>query len=230
LFADGRGHSCIGKEVKRAQVVAKSSFSFYNEQHTFKNEILWHTPEERMAKEEQAPAEATAEGGSKKKLFIIIGAAVLVLVIAGVVVFMMMGKGDKKKEGADAHGAPAAADGGHGAAAPAAGGHGGAAVPGASTVFSLEPFIVNIYDGQELRYLKVKVELEMSNAGIKAELDGRLAAIRDAILVVLTTKTLQEVQDAQGKNQLREEILTAISKIVAQGKVTKVYFTDFVVQ
>ncbi|MBV5337314.1 MAG: flagellar basal body-associated FliL family protein, partial [Deltaproteobacteria bacterium] len=98
------------------------------------------------------------------------------------------------------------------------------------TVFSLEPFIVNIYDGQELRYLKVKVELEMAGPAIKAELDGRLAAIRDAILVVLTTKTLQEVQDAQGKNQLREEILTAISKIVAQGKVTKVYFTDFVVQ
>jgi len=185
-----------------------------------------------MAKEEQAAAEAPAEGGSKKKLFIIIGAAVLVLVIAGVVVFMMMGKGDKKKEGADAHGAPAAAEGGHGAAPPAAGGgHGAAgAAAGVSTVFTLEPFIVNIYDGQELRYLKVKVELEMSNAAVKPELEGRLAAIRDAILVVLTTKTLQEIQDAQGKNQLREEILTAISKIVAQGKVSKVYFTDFVVQ
>ena len=185
-----------------------------------------------MAREEQAAAEAPAEGGSKKKLFIIIGAAVLVLVIAGVVVFMMMGKGDKKKEGADAHGAPAAAEGGHGAAPPAAGGgHGAAgATPGVSTVFTLEPFIVNIYDGQELRYLKVKVELEMSNAAVKPELEGRLAAIRDAILVVLTTKTLQEIQDAQGKNQLREEILTAISKIVAQGKVSKVYFTDFVVQ
>jgi flagellar protein FliL len=185
-----------------------------------------------MAKEEQAAAEAPAEGGSKKKLFIIIGAAVLVLVIAGVVVFMMMGKGDKKKEGADAHGAPAAAEGGHGAAPPAAGGgHGAAgAAAGVSTVFTLEPFIVNIYDGQELRYLKVKVELEMSNPAVKPELEGRLAAIRDAILVVLTTKTLQEIQDVQGKNQLREEILTAISKIVAQGKVSKVYFTDFVVQ
>lgn len=183
-----------------------------------------------MAKEEQAAADAPAEGGSKKKLFIIIGAAVLVLVIGGVVAFMMMGKGDKKKEGADAHGAPAAA-GGHGAAPAAdAGGHGGAATPGVSTVFSLEPFIVNIYDGQDLRYLKVKIELEMANPAVKQELEGRLAAIRDAILVVLTTKTLQEVQDVQGKNQLREEILAAISKIVAQGKVSKIYFTDFVVQ
>lgn len=184
-----------------------------------------------MAKEEQAAAEAPAEGGSKKKLFIIIGAAALVLVIAGAVAFMMMGKGSKKKEEAGATpGAPAAAGGAHGAA-PAAGAPGAApGAPGVGSVFTLEPFIVNIYDGQELRYLKVKVELEMANPAIKPELEGRLAAIRDAILVVLTTKTLQEVQDTQGKNQLREEILTAISKIVAQGKVSKVYFTDFVVQ
>lgn len=180
-----------------------------------------------MAKEEQA-AEATEEGGGKKKLIIIIGAVVLVLIIGGVAAFMMMGGDDKKKEGADAHGGAPAAAGGHGAPADA-GGHGGAA-GGASTIFPMEPFIVNIYDGQELRYLKVKIELEMANAGLKTELEGRLAPIRDAVLVVLTTKTLQEIQDVQGKNQLREEILTAISKIVAQGKVTRVYFTDFVVQ
>ena len=72
--------------------------------------------------------------------------------------------------------------------------------------------------------------MEMASPAIKPELEGRLAAIRDAVLVLLTTKTLQDVQDVQGKNQLREEILAAVSKIVAQGKVTKVYFTDFVVQ
>lgn len=179
-----------------------------------------------MAKDDQAGAEAP-EGGNKKMLFIIIGAAVAVLLVL-VVVFMMMGKGDKKEskagEGAKTE---AAAGGGHGGA-PAAGAEGGAA--GAATVFALEPFIVNIYDGQELRYLKVKVEMEMANPAIKPELDGRLAAMRDAILVVLTSKTLQDIQDIQGKNQLREEILTAISKIVAQGKVTKIYFTDFVIQ
>lgn len=179
-----------------------------------------------MAKDDQAGAEAP-EGGNKKMLFIIIGAAVAVLLVL-VVVFMMMGKGDKKesKEGEGAK-TEAAAGGGHGGA-PAAGAEGGAA--GAATVFALEPFIVNIYDGQELRYLKVKVEMEMANPAIKPELDGRLAAMRDAILVVLTSKTLQDIQDIQGKNQLREEILTAISKIVAQGKVTKIYFTDFVIQ
>ena len=191
-----------------------------------------------MAKEEQAAAEQPEGNPGKKKLFIIIGAAVGVAIILAVV-FMMMGKGgkkDKPKEGAeatteakaDAHGgapAPAAA-GGHGGA-PAAGAAGAA---GATNIFPLEPFIVNIYDGQELRYLKVRIEMEMVGAGVKGELDMRLAAIRDSILVLLSTKTLQDIQDVQGKNQLKEEILGAINKLIPPGKVSKIYFTDFVVQ
>ncbi len=197
-----------------------------------------------MAKEEQETAETEAEGGGKKKMFIIIGAAVGLALILGVVAFMMMGKGDKKtkKEGDAAHaeGAAAAAPeaGGHGAApapAPASGGHGAAPAAGAAAgpsanIFALDPFIVNIYDGQELRYLKVKIELEMVTPAVKAELDGKLAPIRDSVLILLSAKTLQDVQDVQGKNTLKDEILGAINKSIPPGKISKVYFTDFVVQ
>lgn len=189
-----------------------------------------------MAKEEQAPAEAGAEGSGKKKMIIIIGAAVAVAIVLGVVAFMMLGKGDKKttKEGETAQVEGKAPEG----AAPAAGGHGapagaaaGAAAGGpAANIFPLEPFIVNIYDGQELRYLKVKVELEMVGPAVKGELEARLAPIRDAILVLLSAKTLQDVQDVQGKNTLKDEILGAINKHIPPGKISKVYFTDFVVQ
>ncbi len=193
-----------------------------------------------MAKEDQAPAEAgtEAEGGGKKKLFIIIGAAVAVALILSVAAFTMMGKDDKKtkKEG-DVAQAEGAAAGGHGAAAPApaAGGHGGAAAaPGAAgpsaNIFPLEPFIVNVYDGQELRYLKVKVELEMVSPAIKTEIEGKLAPIRDSILILLSAKTLQDIQDVQGKTTLKDEILGAINKNIPPGKIAKVYFTDFVVQ
>jgi len=174
-----------------------------------------------MAKEEQAAVEAEG-GGSKKKMFIIIGAAVAVALILGVVAFMLLGKGDKKEAGKDGAKTEAKADA-HGGAAPA----GGAA--GVSSMYPLEPFIVNIYDGQELRYLKVKVEIEMA-AAVKGELDARVAPIRDAILILLSAKTLQDIQDVQGKNQLKEEIMTALNKILPPGKIAKIYFTDFVVQ
>jgi flagellar FliL protein len=169
-----------------------------------------------MAKEDSAAA-GTEEGGGKKKLFMIIGAAVAAAVILGAVAFMLMGKGEKKEGGK----AEAKVEGGHGASGEAG---------GASKMLALEPFIVNIYDGQELRYLKVKVEMEMSLPVPKAEQDERLAPIRDAILVLLSAKTLHDIQDAQGKNQLKDEILVTVNKLIPTGKVVKVYFTDFVVQ
>ncbi|OGT99800.1 MAG: flagellar basal body protein FliL [Geobacteraceae bacterium GWC2_48_7] len=187
-----------------------------------------------MAKDDQTAEGFEEEGGKKKKL-IIIGAAVVVAIIIGVAAFMMMGKGKeagKKDAKAGAHGeaTPEAkgevkAEGGGAQGAPA-----GGAAAGATNMFPLETFIVNIYDGQELRYLKVKLEVEMVSPAVKADLDARLAPIRDAILVLLSTKTLQDVQEIAGKNQLKDEILSSINKHIPPGKISKVYFTDFVVQ
>jgi flagellar FliL protein len=140
------------------------------------------------------------------KLFIIIGVAVAVAVGASVGIMMFM-NGNKdtahKKEKPHAE---------------------------ATVVQSFDPFIVNIYDGQELRYLKLKVEMELSGEEAKTELTSRQAQIRDAILVILTTKTLQDVQYLQGKNQLKQEIMAAVTKIVTPGQVRQIFFTDFVVQ
>jgi len=185
---------------------------------------------------EQAKTQDAPPPKDKKKLFIIIGAAVALLAIGGgAAMFLGGGKGDKK----GAHGeakveakAEAKAEGGHGEAKASEGGHGEGKEGGkaAATSYGLEPFIVNIYDGQEIRYLKLKVEFEMVNPEVKAELDTKVAPLRDAVLILLTTKTMQEIQDLQGKNTLREQILAAANRIAGANKVSKVYFTDFVVQ
>jgi len=154
--------------------------------------------------------EQVQDKGQKKshmKLFIIIGVAVAVAVGAsvGIMMFMNGNKDTAHKEEKKSHAE-------------------------ATAVQSLDPFIVNIYDGQELRYLKLRVEMEISGEEAKTELTSRQAQIRDAILVILTTKTLQDVQYLQGKNQLKQEIMAAVTKIVTPGKVKQIFFTDFVVQ
>lgn len=178
-----------------------------------------------MAKDELESAE-TEGGGNKKKMFIIIGAAVAAVVILGVVAFLLMGKGDGKKAQDDETKTEAKAESGHG------GGEAGAQKEGAAAanIYSLEPFIVNIYDGQDLRYLRVKVEMDVASEEVKTEMEARKAQFRDAILVLLSTKTLLDVRDEQGKNQLRQEIFTAVNNILSPGKLKRVYFTDFVVQ
>jgi flagellar protein FliL len=178
---------------------------------------------------EQAKTDAaTPPPKDKKKLFIMIGAAVAVLALVGGGMFFLGGSKTDKKTAAHGEAKVEAKAEGHGEAK-AEGGHGEAKL-GSGTGYPLEPFIVNIYDGQEIRYLKLKVEFEMANSEVKGDLDGKVAPLRDAILILLTTKTMQEIQDLQGKNTLREQILGAVNKIIPPGKVTKVYFTDFVVQ
>ena len=87
-------------------------------------------------------------------------------------------------------------------------------------IYPLEAFIVNIGDGRDMRYLKVKVELEtaLSAENAKKELDPYLPRLRDSVLVLLTTKTIQDVQDLPGKNRLREEILAAAKKTMPSGR------------
>ena len=180
---------------------------------------------------EQAKTDAaTPPPNDKKKLFIMIGAAVAVLALVGGGMFFLGGSKTDKKTAAHGEAKVEAKAEGHGEAK-AEGGHGEAkAGAGTGTGYPLEPFIVNIYDGQEIRYLKLKCEFEMANAEVKGELDSKVAPLRDAILILLTTKTMQEIQDLQGKNTLREQILAAANRVLSAGKITKVYFTDFVVQ
>lgn len=157
------------------------------------------------SRDDQAVEKEPEKGKGKLKLILIVCAAVL-LSAGGVAAYFLLsgGNGKEEKAGTESKGAP--------------------------VIYSQDPFIVNIYDGQELRYLRVKVEMEVSDEEAKTELTGRQAQVRDTILVLLSAKTLLDVRDQQGKNQLRQEIFSAVGRLFPAGKLQKVYFTDFVVQ
>lgn len=166
-----------------------------------------------MSNDTEQHEEGKPSAMSTKKMIIIVSIAVVVStsLIAGVLVYVMGSHrgvaeaGTHAKEGHEKKAAP--------------------------VVYPLEPFVVNIRDGQDIRYLKLKVELETtSGPEAKGELDPFLPPMRDAVLALLSTKTLQDIQDLPGKTRLKEEILASLSKIAPSGKISRVYFTDFMVQ
>jgi len=96
-------------------------------------------------------------------------------------------------------------------------------------LYSLDPFIVNLFDPKSVRYLKVTLQLEL--AGIaKEEVDVQVPKIRDSLIILISSKKLEEVASMEGKLRLREEILFRINRILGEGKTREIYFTDFVVQ
>lgn len=98
------------------------------------------------------------------------------------------------------------------------------------TIWPMEAFIINIADTNGERYLKVVIQLEVSDPTVVAELEQLKPRLRDSILDLLTPKTYKELMDLAGKQRLREDIAGRVNNILTKGKVTKVYITDFVVQ
>jgi flagellar FliL protein len=97
-------------------------------------------------------------------------------------------------------------------------------------LYGLEPFVVNVSGDGYNRFLKIRVELETSDMALKEELDARLPQVRDALIVLLSSRQLSDVTDFEGKALLKEDMLERVNDLLATGNVRSVLFTDFVVQ
>jgi flagellar FliL protein len=95
---------------------------------------------------------------------------------------------------------------------------------------TLESFIVNLTDAQGTRYLKVVMQLEMSNDLLGPEIDRKTPQIRDEIIMLLSSKSFDDVSTIAGKRALKRGILNSVNKYLTSGRVLRVYFSDFVVQ
>jgi flagellar FliL protein len=97
-------------------------------------------------------------------------------------------------------------------------------------MIDLDPFIVNLADQPEIRYLKITLKLEVENEAAAAELTARVAQIRDTVLVLLSSKDANTVRSPQGKFQLRDEITQRVNGLLPRPSLRSTYFTEFVVQ
>ncbi len=102
-------------------------------------------------------------------------------------------------------------------------------VSGEIEVYPLETFIVNLDGEGGRRYLKVKMTLEVDGRK-KGKLDKQLHKVRDAILILLTGKTYEDLRGAEGKYALREEVKGRVGRIAGKSVVKEVYLEEFVVQ
>ena len=50
------------------------------------------------------------------------------------------------------------------------------------------------------------------------------------ILLLLSSKSLDEIQTVEGKIALRQELIQRINQILTTGKIRNLYFTEFVIQ
>lgn len=152
--------------------------------------------------------------GKSRKLWMLIGGVVLVLVLAGTA-FMALpfAKGARAVLWAKVKGSAA---------------HKKEVV---KATLALDPFLVNLADSDEVRFVKTTFQLGLAEEPDEEMKTGAtIAAIRDSIISLLTSKKSEQILTPEGKDDLRHEIRSRLNSISPKTKVLEVYIVDFVVQ
>lgn len=102
-------------------------------------------------------------------------------------------------------------------------------------VLHLEPFVVNLADSEDNRFLRVGIDLGLgilppAKEGKGGAGDVPIARIRDCILAVLSTWRSDALLAPEGKQKLKDELSHALQDRVPELGVKEIYFTDFLVQ
>lgn len=185
---------------------------------------------------ETAEAEAPKKGGNKLILFggIGLGAIIIGVVLTIFVVRPMMqpsaDAGDEAQvEQADSHGAEAEAKSGHGEEE-SSGGHGGGAKKGEAIVYAIDDIVVNPANTGGSRFLSVSIGFELGSDKLASQFEGRELVVRDALITILSSKTVAQLTDARQKEVIRYQIQKRVSDLLATDQIKGVYYKDFVLQ
>lgn len=98
------------------------------------------------------------------------------------------------------------------------------------TLYPLDTFTVNLKSDAGRRYLKATMSLELSGEELSMELDAKSPVLRDRIIRILSSKTLEEISSKKGKKKVSEQIMNTLNSMISDGKVQGIYFTEFVIQ
>ena len=189
-----------------------------------------------MAEEEKV-APSGGEKKSKAILFVIIGIVVVLLLLVGIVVAMLMMGGhdeeEQKQETPQVQTQMAPAQIIVGSTVNVR--NTDRLVPG--LIYPAEgpiPFTANLMTQTGKRYLKTSMQFELDKDELKAnaikiELDRKLPLLKDTIIEILSSKSVEDVASTKGKNRLKDEIVKRINEFLIDGKVGDVYFVEFVV-
>lgn len=94
----------------------------------------------------------------------------------------------------------------------------------------LPEITVNLADPPGDRYLKIAMEVEVSAQDAERELQNQTARVRDAIILLLSSKTVRDLTSAEGKVLLKNEVASRLNQILGAPRIVRVFFTNFVIQ
>jgi len=108
--------------------------------------------------------------------------------------------------------------------------------------YPFDSIVVNLSGSNAERIMKVTVvfgyefdnggapDVEDPLGGDEGELVRRKGEIRNQLISILGSKTLAQVDSAEGREAIRREILSRVNGLLVSGRITDVFYTEFVIQ
>ncbi len=196
-----------------------------------------------MAEEEKSGQESGEEKKSKAILFVVIGIVVVLLLLVSIVLLMVLKSGEHEEE-ENKHDTPHEQTQSNVPSQQAAKIIVGNTVAVRSTdkfapglIYPAEApiaFTVNLMTQTGKRYLKASFQFELDKDEVKAnatkaELDRKMPMLKDTIIEILSSKSIEDIATTKGKNRVKDEIVKRINEFLIDGQVSNVFLIDFVV-
>lgn len=194
------------------------------------------------------PAAAAEDGEAPAKVgpkgVVLIGALVGSLLIGAAAGVFAVGPMLAKKSGYvvspaahDAESADAEGEGGGEHAAPSGGEHGEGGEGGeggaASNLHLIDNLVLNPAGSGGSRFLMLAAALEFNEAAQVEEMKTRDSEVRDVILRVMGSKTVEELSDMGHREAIKAELADSLATLFKKSKkkpIRRVYFPQFVIQ
>jgi flagellar FliL protein len=98
-------------------------------------------------------------------------------------------------------------------------------------LYPLAPITVNLRNQNDKDvYLKITLSLELNNKLLANELDAKNAVIRDKIILILSSKTVDGLSSTMGKAEVCNTIKDTLNAMFTDGQIRHVYIVNFVIQ
>jgi flagellar FliL protein len=99
-----------------------------------------------------------------------------------------------------------------------------------SGIYAIKDIVINPASTGGTRFLSVSFAFELESEELKAEFETREAVIRDALITILSSKTVVQLTDPKQKEIVRYQIKKRVSDLMKTDELAGVYYTDFVLQ
>ncbi|TVQ12148.1 MAG: hypothetical protein EA364_09180 [Balneolaceae bacterium] len=96
--------------------------------------------------------------------------------------------------------------------------------------FELKNIVINPANSGGERYVVMSIGVEISEPSLVNELEKKGFMVKDRVIQILSSKTMEFFQSMEGKNQLKKELAIMFNDVLGRPVVRDLYFTQYVMQ